>query len=153
MRIIETVIIDAELPQVFDVFCDLDSAVTNLDAITKIELLAGPAKLNVGTRWRETRTMFGRQASEVMWVTEYTENASYAVEAESHGTHYRTEYRFSAEGNGTRVTMTFVGKPVSFGARLLSPISLLFISASKKACRQDLLQLKRACEAAARPGP
>ena len=153
MKIQDSISINADRARVFAVFCDLENAAANISAITKLEVLAGPSQLNLGTRWRETRTMFGRQASEVMWVTEYTENASYAVEAESHGTHYRTEYRFSAEGNGTRVTMTFVGKPVSFGARLLSPISLLFISASKKACRQDLLQLKRACEAAARPGP
>jgi len=44
--------------------------------------------------------------------------------------------------------MTFVGMPVSLGARLASPIGLLFLGAVKKALHQDLLQLKRACESA-----
>jgi len=148
MQITDAVAIDAERAHVFEVFCDLDSAAANLDAITKIEVLAGPAQLNVGTKWRETRIMFGREATEEMWVTAYETNTSYVVEAESNGTRYRTEYWFSAEGKGTLVTMTFSGRPVSLGARLASPIGVLFIGATKKALHQDLVQLKRACELA-----
>jgi hypothetical protein len=146
MKIIDAVAIDAERAHVFAIFCDLDNAVSDLESITKIEVLAGPAQLNMGTKWRETRIMFGKEATEEMWVTAYELGTSYAVEAESHGTHYRTEYRFSAEGKGTLATMTFSATPVSLGARLASPIGLLFIGATKKACHQDLLQLKRACE-------
>ncbi|WP_167045171.1 SRPBCC family protein [Salinibacterium sp. ZJ454] len=146
MKIQDSINIDADRALVFEVFCDLENAAANIGAITKLEVLAGPAQLNVGTRWRETRTMFGTEATEEMWVTGYEQDASYVSEAESRGTHYRSEYRFTAEGSGTRVDMTFEGIPISMGARAASIIGALFAGAAKKALHQDLVDLKRVCE-------
>ena len=148
MKIQDSISINADRARVFEVFCDLEHAAANISAITKLEVLAGPAQLNVGTRWRETRTMFGQEATEEMWVTAHEQNASYVAEAESRGAHYRSEYRFSDEGSGTLVVMTFEGRPVSFGARLASLIGGLFAGATKKALHQDLVDLKRVCETA-----
>lgn len=148
MKITDTVSIHAEPARVFEVFCDLEGAAANIDAIAKVEILAGPSRLNVGTKWRETRKLFGKEATEEMWVTAYDQDASYVVEAESRGAHYRSEYLFAAEGMGTRVTMTFEGIPISLVARLAAPIGLLFLGATKKALHQDLEQLKSVCEAA-----
>ena len=146
MKIQDSIGINADRARVFEVFGDLDHAAANISAITKLEVLAGPAQLNMGTRWRETRKMFGQEATEEMWVTGYEQDASYVVEAESRGTHYRSEYRFTPEGSGTRVVMTFEGTPISFGARLGSVIGALFAGAAKKALHQDLVDLKRVCE-------
>ena len=147
MKIQDSISINADRARVFEVFCDLENAAANIGAITKLEVLAGPAQLNLGTRWRETRTMFGQEATEEMWVTEYEEGASYVAEAESRGTRYRSEYRFISEGSGTRVDMTFEGRPVSLGARLAGVIGVLFVGTAKKALHQDLVDLKRVCEA------
>ena len=68
-------------------------------------MLAVPAQLNLDTKWRETRTMFGQEATEEMWITEHEKDASYVAEAESRGNHYRSEYRFTTEGEGTRVDL------------------------------------------------
>ncbi|MET0714123.1 MAG: SRPBCC family protein [Mycetocola sp.] len=148
MRIQDSISINADRKRVFAVFCDLDKAATNVTAITRIEVLTGPAQLNVGTRWRETRTMFGKEATEEMWVTGFEPDVSYVAEAESRGTHYRSEYRFTPDGTGTRVDMTFEGTPLTLGARLAGVLGALFAGAAKKALHQDLVDLKRACEAA-----
>lgn len=146
MKIHNTVSINADPARVFKVFCDLDKAPANISSITKLEVLAGPAQLNVGTKWRETRKMFGQEATEEMWVVAYEKHVSYAVEAESRGNHYRSEYRFTPEGSGTRVDMTFEGVPLTFGARLAGMIGALFVGAAKKEMHKDLLDLKRVCE-------
>jgi hypothetical protein len=77
MKVQDSISINADRARVFEVFCDLENAAANIGAITKLEVLAGPAQLNLGTRWRETRTMFGQQATEEMWVTGYEQDASY----------------------------------------------------------------------------
>jgi hypothetical protein len=147
VKIHDSISINAGRERVFGVFCDLDKAAARISAIIRIEVLSGPTQLNVGTRWRKTRTMFGREATEEMWVTAYEQDVSYVAEAESRGTHYRSEYRFTPDGRGTRVDLTFEGTPLTVGARLAGAIGGLFAGAAKKALHQDLIDLKRACEA------
>ena len=147
MKIQSSVVIDAAPEKVFEAFSNLDTVAANVSGITKIEILAGPARMEVGTKWRETRVMFKQEATEVMWVTDIHKDASYVVEAESRGTHYRSEYLFKPEGDSTLVEMTFEGRPLTFGARVGSVLALLFVGATKKALHNDMLELKRACEA------
>ena len=71
---------------------------------------------------------------------------SYTVEAESHGTHYRSEYTFTPVGSGIRVDVTFEGVPLTFGARVMDAIGTLFAGTAKKRMQKDLVDLKRACE-------
>ncbi len=148
MKIQTSVVVDATPQKVFEVFSDLDTFAANVSGITKVEILAGPARMEKGTKWRETRVMFGKEATEEMWVTDIQPNASYVVEAESRGIHYRSEYLFTPEGKSTVVQMTFEGQPLTFGARISSAIMVLFAGASKKALHNDMLELKRVCEAA-----
>lgn len=148
VKIQDSIIINADRKRVFEVFRDLDKAAANVGGITKVEVLAGPAQLNLGTKWRETRTMFGKEATEEMWVTAFEQDVSYVAEAESRGTHYRSEYRFTPQGSGTRVDLTFEGVPVSFGAKLTGVLGVLFAGGAKKALHKDLVDLKRACETA-----
>lgn len=148
MKVQDSITIEATRTRVFEVFRDLDNAAANISGITKIEILEGPGQLSTGTKWRETRKMFGQEATEVMWVTGFDQDASYVVEAESRGTHYRSEYLFTSEGSGTRVDMTFEGRPISFGARVFDVIGVLFLGATKKALHKDLVELKQVCEAA-----
>ncbi|GAA1214366.1 SRPBCC family protein [Rhodoglobus aureus] len=148
MKITDTVHIDAPTERVFEIFCDLDSAAANLSGITKLELLEGSAQLNLGTKWRETRMFAGKEATEEMWVTSYEQDSSYEVDAESRGTHYRSTYQFTPSHGGTRVDYRFTMTPLTFGARVMSVVGLLFLGVMKKALLQDLQQLKTACETA-----
>ncbi len=133
--------------RVFEAATDLASLPETMSGIDSVEALSdGP--FGAGTRWRETRTLYGRQATEEMWVTGFDPPRSYVVEAESHGAHYRTEITFAPEGDGTRVTFVFGARPVSFVARLFSIFSGMMMKGVKKALAQDLEDLKRVAESA-----
>jgi uncharacterized membrane protein len=149
MVIEESIEIAAPRARVFEVFTDIPNAAEMLDGINSIEVLSDEGDFGEGFRWRETRTMFRKEATEEMWVTKFDAPASYTVEAESHGTHYRSVYAFEpADDNNesTWVDLTFEGRPVSTAAKLMSPFAVFFKSATSKAFRKDLAQLKAACE-------
>lgn len=53
---------------VHDALCDMDRALHWMPGIQRIEILT-PGPFGVGTRWRETRKMFGKEAAETFTVT------------------------------------------------------------------------------------
>jgi uncharacterized membrane protein len=133
--------------RVFEVATDLGSLPATMSGIDTVEVLSeGP--FGEGTRWRETRTLYGKQATEEMWVTGFDPPRSYVVEAESHGAHYRTEITFVPDGGATRVTFVFGARPVSFLARLFSVLTRMMMKSVRKALAQDLEDLKRVAESA-----
>ena len=111
-------VIRAPRQRVWEVFTDMASAVDRIPGIDSIELL-GPAQFDEGFRWRETRTIFGKAASEEMWITRVEPGVLYEAEADSHGTHYRTRYRFESVDGGTEVFCDFSGTPHSTVARVM----------------------------------
>ena len=131
--------------RVFRIATDLENIAEHTSGIDSLEVLSdGP--FGEGTRWRETRTFYGKQATEEMWVTAFDPPRSYVVEAESHGAHYRTEITFAPEGDRTRVSFVFGARPLSFVARVFSIFSGLMLKSVRKALEQDLEDLKRAAE-------
>lgn len=136
----------APVERVFEVYTRIDKAAERIPDITKIEMLTeGP--FGKGTRWRETRVMFKKEATEEMWVTGFDPPRSYTVEAESHGMHYSTLFSFTPEGDGTKVTWTFSGTPVSLGAKIMAPIFNVLMKGTMKKCMLgDLEALRGVCE-------
>ena len=142
-----TTTIAASPERVFEAATDLASLPETMSGIDSVEVLSdGP--FGEGTRWRETRTLYGRQATEEMWVTGFDPPRSYVVEAESHGAHYRTEITFVPEEDGTRVTFVFGARPLGFFARLFSVFSGLMMKSVRTALEADLEDLKRVAESA-----
>jgi hypothetical protein len=116
-----------------------------ISAIVKMEILtAGP--VGVGTRFRETRMLFGREATEEMSVTTFEPPKRYTLSAESHGSRYHTELSFAPDGQGTRMTMTFEGTPVTFMARVMSVLMRPMMKSMVKMCAKDLDDIKQAVE-------
>lgn len=139
--------IAAPIESVFDVFTDLPRAADRISGIESVEMLTdGP--FAVGTRWKETRKMMGKLATETMWITAVELNRSYTAEAESCGTHYTTMFTFEPADGGTRVTMSFAGQPMTLLAKLMSPLGRLMSGAIKKMLAKDLDDLAAACESA-----
>jgi len=58
---------------VWNIITDLEGSVDTISGIEKVEILSGDDSFGVGTKWRETRTMFGKKSTEEMTVTEITE--------------------------------------------------------------------------------
>ena len=146
MKVTAKVDINAPINKVFEYFSDIPKAEERIEGITKIEILS-KEKSGVGLKWRETRKMFGKEATEVMWVTAFSPPVSYSVDAESHGMKYHSTYTFNDVGDSTSVEMVFEGTPVNFGAKLTAPIfGLFFKGATKKALQKDMQDLKELLE-------
>jgi hypothetical protein len=148
MKIEAQTTVNSTLDKVFNVFTDLERAEERIDGINKIEILNPPAIMQVGTKWRETRVMFGKEATEDMWVSQLNKNKNYVVEAESHGTHYRSEYTFKEVDDGILVNMTFEGIPLSVMSKLMSFMFIFFAKSTKKLLEKDMNDLKNFIEKA-----
>ena len=108
MRIIVEVRVSAPVERVFAAATDIPCWPETIEAITRVEMLTeGPVA--VGTRFREARTMFGREETEEMTVQELTPPERFVLTAENHGTRYRAVHTFVAEGSGTRLKLAFEG--------------------------------------------
>lgn len=138
--------IEAPVDRVFALFADFHHLAQHIDGIVRSEVLTdGP--VGVGTRFRETRVMYGKEATEEMEVTRFEPGESYRVEARSHGAHYISDFRFEPQSDATRVSMTFEVIPESLLARLFSFLSGAMLKSVAKACQQDMQDLKRVAEA------
>ncbi len=97
----------------------------------------------MGLKWEETREMFGKEATETMWVTDAENNDYYCTRAESHGSVYITKLSLRNSGSGSLLTMSFNGIPQSFSAKILSLIMGPFIKSSiRKVLTKDLGDIK-----------
>jgi uncharacterized membrane protein len=145
MKIQASCEIAAPIEDCFKVFSDLENLAEHVSAINQVELLT-PGPIGVGTRFKETRTMFGKEASEVMEVTQFSPSEHLREEARSGGMHYVSDWHFSEREGKTRVEITFTGKPTSILARVLSPLFSLMAGSMKKAFLTDMGELKTVLE-------
>ena len=135
--------INAPTDKVFAAATDFASAPQRISGIKKMEMLTdGP--VGKGTKFRETRVMFGKEASETMEVVDFQPGRSYTLAAASHGCAYSTvvSVRPAARG-GSEVTFDFSGKPLTTGARIMGTLmGWMFKGACVKAIKKDLTDLK-----------
>ncbi|MET7496598.1 SRPBCC family protein [Streptomyces sp900116325] len=124
---------------VWEALTDLRGMAQVLSGVSKTEVLTDGA-FDVGTRWRETRRMFGKEATEEMWVTASEPPERYVVEAESHGTHYVSEWVLRADGPATTtVRMTFTAEPAGgFSGLIAKVLGGVGARAVSKAIAKDL---------------
>ena len=141
---------DAPLESVFELISDFHHAAEHVRGINKLEILTdGP--IGVGTRFRETRLMFGKESTEEMEVTAFDPPHGYTVECESCGCHYRAEYFLVGDIAGTHVRVTFTTRPLTLVAKLMSPLAILMIGPMKKCIEADLDDLQAVAESRAQP--
>lgn len=134
--------------RVWAVLTDLDGAEQTLTGVTRIERISGDG-YEVGTRWRETRTMFGRDATEEMWVAEVEPAHRTVVKAGSAGTDYTTVFTLAPAGSGTSLTMTFsadAGKS-ALNRLMAATVGRLGARFARKAMAADLRDIAARAEA------
>ena len=131
--------------RVFQLSTDLDGWSERISGIVRVEKLTdGP--VGVGTRFRETRVMFKKETTEEMEFTVFEPNQAYAVGAISCGCQFETRFDFVPDQGGTRVEMKMESKPLTFMAKLMSPIGALMAGSMRKLLEKDLDELKAAAE-------
>ena len=141
--------IKADPEAVWSIVVGMDDWVDVIEAIEGVERLDDGERFGLGTTWRETRTMFGKKATEDMEVTEFDDGRRYATAAESHGSKYFSEISVEPTDGGCRITMGFRGEPQSTLAKVMDvTVGRLFIGATRKALARDLADIGAAAEAA-----
>lgn len=141
--------VQAPVERVWAVLTDVAHADQTLSGVTQVELITdGP--YGVGTQWRETRRMFGKEATEQMQVTAAEEPTRTVVEADSSGVHYVTEFRLGQDtDNATRLAMSFTATQAQANPAqkvLWTLFSRLGAKATEKVMKKDLQDIAARAE-------
>ncbi|MFN0207588.1 MAG: SRPBCC family protein [Planctomycetota bacterium] len=140
-------VINAPPAKVAAVFSDMNQWQHFMKGLVRVEKLTdGP--FGKGTQFRETRKMFGKEASEFFEVKLYEPPKRIHLYVDgSKGQTGKGEfffnYDFIAEAGGTRLIANSEIKMPGFFAKLLGK---LMIKVFKKACDRDLISMKQYIE-------
>ncbi|MCW8091869.1 SRPBCC family protein [Alteromonas sp. ASW11-130] len=136
---------------VWRIVSDIRNAASVISGIKNIEILeASDASSIIGTKWKETREWMGRDAIEVMWITDASAPSFYESRAESHGSIYVSRIELELTPGGTRLSMSFSCNPQTFMARIMWMLTGWMAKTSlRKIIDQDLEDIKVAAESAA----
>ncbi len=133
--------------QIWAVITDIENSKETISGITSIEVLNDPEDTFIGYKWREGRVMFGKEATEVMWITDAVENSFYQTRAESHGAIYISKLIIDDLEDSCRLTMTFEAEPMSFFAKLSGKIfAKMMKKSTEEAFYKDLVDIKKKVE-------
>ena len=143
MKLSASVEIEKPLEDVWKVITDFKNCSNYIKSIVNLEIIDQPKDTLVGFKWKETRVMFGKEATETMWITEYVENEYYQTRAESHGSIYISRLSIERIGQITNLTMSFSTEAETFFVKLISLFMGFIIKGSmKKALTKDLIDIK-----------
>jgi carbon monoxide dehydrogenase subunit G len=138
----------APAPAVWAIVADVANSGRVVSAIDAIEMVAGPSPVEVGTVWRETRTMLGRRATEEMTVYAVDPGRSYTVRAHSGGMEIESTITVAPDGEAdSTVTIALGARSTSTASRLLgATVGRAFAGATRNALEQDLADIASAAE-------
>jgi Polyketide cyclase / dehydrase and lipid transport len=129
----------------WELITDLDSSPNVISAVTMIERLDGGRGFDVGTRWRETRLIFGRETTEILQVTDMDPGRSYTVETDSG---YRSVIAVEPAPSGSIITIAFGAEPAGTVSKMLAgTFGKLFEGGTRQALVQDLDDIAAAAQA------
>ena len=149
MKLVLEETIAAPVQLVFELFTDLNHAVEHIESIIHLEVI-GKGPVGKGTRFRSTRLMMGKKATEEMEITAFDPPRSYRIEAIALGTEFSTVYKFEGGQRETRVSMVTSTRPLNFMAKITGPLlGKLMKGQMTKAMTADHADLKAVAEARA----
>ena len=144
--------INAPAEAVFAAATDIPSFPQRISGIKSVEVHT-PGPMAKGTKFSETRVMFGKEARATMDVVDFQPGRSYTTLSTSGGCEYRmvvSVQPVGGAGGGARsseIKFDFTGKPLTFLTKVTSPLQALMVrTVGAKALRKDLADLKAALE-------
>ena len=147
MKIAVDIEIEKPKETIWSAITDIENFSNMISSIIDLKILNRPEDGIVGLKWKETRLMFGKEASEIMWITESVENEYYCTRAESHGSVYITKLSLSETARNTLLTMSFTGEAQALIVKIVSACMGVFIKSSmKKLLCKDLEDIKKYVE-------
>jgi uncharacterized protein YndB with AHSA1/START domain len=99
-------LVHAPPERVWAAMTDLEQAPAILRGVTRVEVLSGDG-FAVGTRWRETRKMFGKDETQTLEVATCSPPRSATVTSQQLGVDYRIVHTLEPVDGGTLVTICF----------------------------------------------
>jgi len=89
--------------------------------------------------------MFGKDSTEIMWITESQTNSFYKTKAQSHGCDYYSEMRIIEGQEQCELIMGFTGVPHSLFAKIMGKLMSRFMTEQlNKTMQADLKDIKSA---------
>lgn len=147
MNLTVSVDINESRDKVWAAITDIEQCQKMITGIIRLTVLHKPSEGLVGLKWTETRKMFGKEASETMWIIESVEHSHYYTRAENHGAIYTTKLAVSDFNGQTRLEMSFNAEVSSFFMRVISKLMGVVVEGSvRKMLQQDLEDIKRYIE-------
>lgn len=137
--------INAPVETVFARASNVHNWANQVEAITKIEVHT-EGSVGDGTRFTETRTMWGKEASETMTFANFDPPNGFTLLASSHGCDYVSTHTFEPSGEGTKMTLHFKGTPRTLIAKLMGVMFALMKKSMCTMLEKDMDDLARACE-------
>ncbi len=129
----------------WELITDLERSPNVISAVTSIERLDSGMGFEIGTKWRETRVTFGREASEDLEVTDMDPGRSYTVETDSG---YRSVISVDPSPTGSVITISLGTESAGPVSKVLAgTIGKLFEGGTRQALVQDLDDIADAAEA------
>ncbi|MBI3435775.1 MAG: SRPBCC family protein [Proteobacteria bacterium] len=110
--------------------------------VAAVELLDG-LSIAPGARLRQSRTMHGREAAEVMTIAALDPPHRMVLTAQNHGANYAVATDIAASAGGSRIAVTFEVIPVTLLARIFSVITPLLASGLRRQLQADADDLAR----------
>ena len=113
--------IQAPIEKVFAAISDIESFPIRAEAITEVEFLT-EQRSGIGTQFRETRMLKGRESQTELEVTEFVENDRIRMVSDQGGTIWDTIFIVQQTESDTRLDMTMDAKPYKLMAKLMNPL-------------------------------
>lgn len=137
-------IIKAPIEKVFKTLATINEFKQAVPHITNVEFLSDQ-QYGVGTRFRETRLMNGKEATTELEVTELVENEHVRIVSDAGGAVWDTIFTVkpAADNDGVEMNMQMDARPHQFPARVITPMILGMVS---KFVEQDMDSVKAFCE-------
>lgn len=147
MNVGTAVEINSPKQQVWAAIIDIRHCAAIISAIIDIRILHQPAQGIVGLKWAETRKIFGKEATETMWITHSKDEEYYVTRAENHGMIYITKMALTESNGKTHLTLSFTAQAASLAGKIMSSVMGVFTKpAMVKMLQQDLADIKKYVE-------
>ena len=134
--------VDAPLDVVFKAVSDIGNLPSTVPDIVKVEFLSDVIS-GVGTRFRETRLMNGKESTTELEVTEFIDNEHVRMVADSHGTVWDSVFTVKATGGRTELVLSMDAKARKLLPKLMNPLINGLI---KKGLDKHMDAVKAYCE-------
>jgi hypothetical protein len=141
-----SITINASKAAVWAATTDIARFAELLTGVERIEIMETPATGLVGLKWKETRMLFGKEATVAKWITAVEENKQYTTRAEQDGFVFITVNGIAGDDGCVMLVGLHVTMAKTFAAQLKALPMIFFKGVIKKAIMQDLTDIKVAVE-------